>query len=98
MSNLTTSLRGAQRRSNPSIPVRRRGLLPPSLKLRRTSRFAGNDGCESGGSLRLLRQRRMRPAEVGRSRILADLDDAAADGAGAGEVLEQRFAVVAADG
>ena len=48
--------------------------------------------------VRLLRHRRMRPAEIGCGRILADLDDAAADGAGAGEVLEQRFAVVAADG
>ncbi len=47
--------------------------------------------------LRLL-QRRMRPAEIRRRRILADLDDAAADGAGAGEVLEQRLAIVAADG
>jgi len=36
----------------------------------------------------------------GRSRgggVLADLDDATADGAGAGEVLEQRLAVIAAD-
>ena len=33
----------------------------------------------------------------GAAEILADLDDAAADGAGAGEVLEQRFAVAAAD-
>ena len=48
-------------------------------------------------SLRLL-QRRMRSAEIRCCRILADLDDAAADGAGAGEVLEQRLAVVAADG
>ena len=39
----------------------------------------------------------MRPAEVGRCRILADLDDAAADRAGAGEMLEQRLAVAAAD-
>ena len=46
----------------------------------------------------LLRQRRMLPAEVGRGRVLADLDDAAANGAGAAEVLEQRLAVVAADG
>ena len=52
---------------------------------------------EGGGSVRLLSQRRMRPAEVRCCRILPDLDDAAADGAGAGEVLEQRFAVVAAD-
>src|SRR4051812_13104753 len=49
-------------------------------------------------SLRLLRQIRVRPAEIRRRRILADLDDAAADGAGAGEVVEQRLAVVAADG
>jgi len=71
-----------------SIFTGRNGLL----------RFARNDGCESGRSLRLLRQWRMRPAEIRRRRILADLDDAAADGAGAGEMLEQRFAVVAADG
>ena len=40
----------------------------------------------------------MRPAEIGRRRILADLHDAAADGAGAGEMREQRLAVAAADG
>ena len=40
---------------------------------------------------------RVRPAEIGRRGILADLDDAAADRAGAGEVLEQRLAVAAAD-
>ena len=33
----------------------------------------------------------------GAAEILADLDDAAADGAGAGEMLEQRLAVAAAD-
>src|ERR1700756_3778828 len=48
-------------------------------------------------STRLLRQMFMRPAEIGRGRILADLDDAASDGAGAGKMLEQRFAVIAAD-
>ena|SRR5829696_9675201 len=48
-------------------------------------------------SLRLLPQRQMRPSEIRGGRILADFDDAAADGAGAGKVLEQRFAVVAAD-
>ena len=48
-------------------------------------------------SIRLLRQIRVRAAEVGGGGILADLDDAAADGAGAGEMLEQRFAVAAAD-
>src|SRR5439155_20161025 len=92
--DLTTSLRGAKRRSNPSFPLQRYGLL----------RFARSDGRENGTrrevvlfSLRLLPQRRMRPSEIRRCRILADLDDAAADGAGAGEILEQRFAVVAAD-
>src|ERR1700680_941407 len=40
---------------------------------------------------------RMRAAEVGRSRILADLDDPATDGAGAGKMLEPRLAVAAAD-
>src|SRR5262249_29669787 len=45
----------------------------------------------------LLLQIRMRPAEVGGGRILAGLDDAATDGAGAGEVVEQRFAVAAPD-
>ncbi|MEH2587151.1 hypothetical protein V1273_000990 [Bradyrhizobium sp. AZCC 1721] len=48
-------------------------------------------------SLRLL-QRWMRAPEIRRGGILADLDDAAADGAGAGEMLEQRLAVAAADG
>jgi hypothetical protein len=38
-----------------------------------------------GFSIRLLHQMRVRTAEVGRSRILADLDDAATNGAGAGE-------------
>jgi hypothetical protein len=47
--------------------------------------------------LRLLSQLRVGAAEVGRRGILADLDDAAADGAGAGKMLEQRFAVIAAD-
>ena len=48
-------------------------------------------------SLRLLAQLRVRAAEVGRGGILADLDDAAADRAGAGKMLEQRLAVAAAD-
>src|SRR5258708_23694666 len=48
-------------------------------------------------SVRLLPQLRVRAAEVGCGGVLADLDDAAADGAGAGEVLEQRLAVIAAD-
>src|SRR5258708_20857454 len=39
----------------------------------------------------------MRTAEVGRRGILTDLDDATADRAGAGEMLEQRLAVAAAD-
>jgi hypothetical protein len=39
----------------------------------------------------------VRTAEVGRGGILADLDDAAANGAGAGEMVEQRFAVAATD-
>jgi hypothetical protein len=34
---------------------------------------------------------RVRAAEVEGGRILADLDNAAADGAGAGKMLEQRF-------
>ena len=45
------------------------------------------------GSIRLLRQMRVRAVEVGRGRILADLDNAAADGAGAGEMREQRLPV-----
>src|ERR1700721_2986664 len=47
-------------------------------------------------SLRLLLQIRMRAAEVGGGGILADLDDAAADGAGPGEMLEQRLAAAPA--
>ena len=39
----------------------------------------------------------MRAAEIRRGRILADIDDAFADGAGAGELLEQRIAVALAD-
>ena len=50
-----------------------------------------------GPRQRLVRQLGMRPAEIRRRRILADLDDAAADGARAGEMLEQRLAVAAAD-
>ena len=49
-------------------------------------------------SRRLLPKLRVRATEVGRSGILADLDDAAADGAGAGKMLEQRLAVRATDG
>src|ERR1700739_4270419 len=48
-------------------------------------------------SLRLLPQLRVRAAEIGRRGILADFDDAAADRAGTGEVLEQRLAVAAPD-
>src|SRR6266481_724687 len=48
-------------------------------------------------SIGLLVQLRVWAAEVGRCRILADLDNAAADRAGAGEMLEQRLAVAAAD-
>jgi len=47
--------------------------------------------------LRLLPQLRVRAAEIGRRGILADLDNAAADGTGAGKMLEQRLAVAAAD-
>ena len=46
---------------------------------------------------RLVRQIGQWAAEIGRGRILADLDNAAADGAGAGEVVEQRFTVTATD-
>ena len=42
-------------------------------------------------------QLRVRPAEIRRGGILADLDNAAADRAGAGKMLEQRLAVAAAD-
>src|SRR5205814_6780258 len=45
-------------------------------------------------SIRLLAQLRVRTAEIGCRRILADLDDAAADGAGAAEMLEQCLAVI----
>ena len=40
----------------------------------------------------------MWPPEIGRRRVLTDLHNAAADGAGAREVLKQRVAVAAADG
>src|SRR5260370_27169335 len=52
---------------------------------------------EARVSVRLLPQLRVRTAEVGGGGVLADLDDAAADRAGAGEVPEQRLAVIAAD-
>src|SRR5947207_2101498 len=61
---------------------------------------AGYDGTAwscTVASLRLLGQIRMRAAEIGGGGILADLDDAAADGAGAGKMLEQRIAVAPAD-
>src|SRR6185295_11724928 len=45
---------------------------------------------------RRMRQIRMRASEIGRLRILAGLDDAAADRARAGEVLEQSFSVAIA--
>jgi len=44
-----------------------------------------------------LLQMLVRPAKIRRGGVLTDLDDAAADGAGAAKMLEQRFAVVAAD-
>ena len=44
-----------------------------------------------------LRQTGMRAAEIRRRRILADIDDALADGARARELLEQRLAVAVAD-
>src|SRR5207249_9910694 len=47
--------------------------------------------------LGLLHQMRVRAAEVGRSRILTDLDDAASNRTGARKMLEQRLAVAAAD-
>src|SRR5262245_12279613 len=47
---------------------------------------------------RHIRQAGMRAAEVGRGRVLTDRDDALADRSGAGEVVEQRVAVTAADG
>src|ERR1700730_15341747 len=47
---------------------------------------------------RLVRQARMGAAEIGCGRILADRHDALADGAGAGEMFEQRVAVAAPDG
>src|ERR1700722_17918131 len=47
--------------------------------------------------LRLLPQLRVRAAEIGCGGILAGLDDAAADRAGAREVFEQRLAVAAAN-
>ncbi len=40
----------------------------------------------------------MRAAEVGARRVLADVEDAAADRARARKMLEQRIAVAAADG
>src|SRR5882672_2870164 len=40
---------------------------------------------------------RVRAAEVGCGGILADLDDAAANGTGASEMLKQRLAIAAAD-
>jgi hypothetical protein len=44
-----------------------------------------------------VRQIRVRPAEIRRRRILADIDDPFADGAGPGEMLEQCIAVTLAD-
>ena len=74
-----------------SSPSLRGATCPPQLNERRRKQPS------SAASIRLLSQLRVRTAEVGRGGILADLDDAAADGAGAGEMLEQRLAVVAAD-
>src|ERR1700733_16113025 len=62
--------------------------------------IARNDGEETmhWRLLRLVAQLRVRPPETGGGGILADLDNAAANRAGAGEMLEQRLAVAAADG
>src|ERR1700730_18561310 len=72
----------------------RRAFTYPTTQVRR---------CESANrqnptfSVRLLAQLRVRTAEVGRRRILADLDNAAADRASAREKLEQRFALAGTD-
>src|SRR5882757_5534682 len=104
-SDLSTSLRGAKRPKQSILSLRRE--MGCFACARNDDRESGLRRDDTGGilceairpvSLRLLRQIRMRPAEIRRSRILADLDDAAADGAGAGKMFEQRFAVVAADG
>src|ERR1700744_2138424 len=50
-----------------------------------------------GRLIRLLAELRMWAAEIGRGGILADLDDAAAYRAGAGEMLVQGLAVAAPD-
>src|SRR5512146_3160793 len=68
-----------------------------SRRVRRSSTKRRRKRRSAASLIRFLPQLRVRAAEVGRGGILADLDDAAADGAGAGEMLEQRLAVAATD-
>ena len=69
-----------------ALTVRGRELISPSFRRRIRPRQ------------RLRRQIGMRPAEIGRGRILADLHDAAPDRARSREMGEQCFAIAAADG
>src|SRR5262249_40620420 len=90
-----------------SVPAVRRGRradaihgLPVGSADRDTTedtRDARGEGRFSATSARLLAELLMRAAEIGCGGILAGLDDAAADGAGAREMVEQRLAVAAAD-
>src|ERR1700704_3659108 len=82
------------------MPLRRAGTVPdagvrygPGSAAHRFARATRCAASGARGSFRLLPQLRVRPAEIGRRGILADFDDAAADGAGAGKMLEQRRAI-----
>src|ERR1700722_19973618 len=89
-------LRSQGQGSSPPLPKDRcltsNGLVSSFALLALTAEAAS---CER--LFRLLAQLRVRPAEIGYGGILADLDDAASDRAGAGEMLEQRLAVAASD-
>src|SRR5689334_16472858 len=74
------------------VSVPRKGPHPEEHRVSDASRRM------KAGILPRLLQRRLLPAEIRCSGILADLEDAAADGACSCEMLEQRLAIVAADG
>src|SRR5690349_363330 len=73
------------------LSVPRKGPHPEEHRVSDASRR------KKPGILPRLLQRWLLPAEIRCGGILADLEDAAADGAGAGEMVEQRLAIVAAD-
>src|SRR5208282_6806460 len=91
--------RGTDARASDRIMIFSENRLPPPDRVRGHA-FSGSCSAFIRGGVRprqrLDRQVGMRPAEIGRWRILADLHDAAPDGTGAGEMRKQGLAVATA--